>query len=55
MRSLGSNVYKTTKYIITLLYFPSKESTAIFIPREIYIINNLKANILIGIDIIVLE
>ena len=53
MRRLGSTIYKTTKYIITPLYLPGKESTTILTPREIYIIDNLKVNILINIDIIV--
>ena len=55
MRRLGSNVYKIAKYIITPLYLLGKDLIVILTPREIYIINNLKANILISIDIIVPE
>ena len=46
-------MYKTTEYIITSLYLLGEELTVILIPREIYIINNLKVNVLISIDIIV--
>ena len=39
---LGSNIYKIAEYIITLLYLSGDKITAIFTPREIYIINNLR-------------
>ena len=53
VRRLGSNVHETAEYMITPLYLPGEESTTILAPREIHIVDNLKANVLIGIDIMV--
>ena len=55
VRGLGSNVHETSEYIVTPLYFPGTEATAILAPREIHIVDNLKANILVGMDIMVPE
>ena len=55
MRELGFNVYKTSKYIITPLCFLSENIIIMIAPREIYIINNLKVNILIDINIMILK
>ncbi len=56
VRGLGSNKHETSEYIVTSLYFPSQDADMVMLaPREIHIVNNLKANLLIGIDIMVPE
>ena len=54
---ISSDKHRTNEYIITLILIPGKAingciATAKLAPREIYIVDNLRANILIGIDII---
>ena len=49
--------HRTDEYIITPIYIPGKAKngtivTAKLAPREIYIVDNLRANMLIGMDII---
>ena len=49
--------HRTDEYIITPIYISGKAknettATAKLAPREIHIVDNLRANILIGIDII---
>ena len=41
--------------MITSLYLPFENNIAMLVLRKIYIINNLKTNILIEINIIILE
>lgn len=53
VRGLGSNRHQTSEYVITPLYFPGKDSTARTAPREIHIVDDLKANILIDMDIMI--
>ena len=55
VREIKSNKYKTSKYIIALIYFLGENVITILISRKIYIVNNLKINILIEIDIIILK
>ena len=54
---ISSDKHRTDEYIITPIYILGKAkngtiATAKLAPREIYIVDNLRANILIGIDII---
>ena len=53
IRDLEFNRYKTSKYIIISLYFSNKNAIIIISLREIYIINKLKINILVSINIII--
>ena len=55
VREIEFNKHKTSKYVITPLYFSDKNVTVILISREIHIVNDLKANVLININIIILE
>ena len=55
VRGLGSNTHQTSEYVVTPLCFPGKEVTAITASREIHIVDDLKANILVGMDIMVPE
>ena len=57
---ISADKHRTDEYIIASIYIPRKTTngstaTAKLAPREIYIIDNLRANILIGMDIITLE
>ena len=55
VRGLGLNKYQTSKYMVTSLYLPFENGTAMLAPREIHIVNDLKANVLIGMNIMVPE
>ena len=55
MRGIKSNKYKTSKYVIASIYFLGENVITILTSREIYIVNDLKTNILIKINIIILE
>ena len=60
VRGLGSNLHQTAEYAIVPLYFQGTDSAgarvlAMTSPREIHIVDQLKANILIGMDIMVPE
>ena len=59
VRRVGSDIYKTDEYSIIPIYFLGKRNgksvTTVTAPREVYIVNNLKAKLLVGIDIIVPE
>ena len=55
VRGLGSTMHETDEYVVTPLCFPGKDATAITAPREIHVVDNLKANILVGMDIMVPE
>lgn len=55
VRGLGSNKHQTSEYVVTSLYLPSEDGTAMLAPREIHIVDDLKANVLIGMDIMVPE
>ena len=60
VRGLGSNLHQTAEYAIVPLYFQGTDSEgskvlAMTSPREIHLVDQLKANILIGMDIMVPE
>jgi len=55
IRGIGSNRYNTSKFIVTLIYLPRKkdnEEVLRIVRRELYIIDSLRAYILIGNNII---
>lgn len=56
LRGIGKNRHTTNEYVIVVLFLygftPRGESTFIKITREFHIVNNLKANMLLGIDIL---
>ena len=53
MRKIEFNKYKTSKYVIISLYFLDENVIVILISREIYIVNDFKANVLIDKNIII--
>ncbi len=58
IRGLNSKIYYSNKFtIITFFLYSliSKKPSITYITREIYIVNNLKAKILIRVDILTLE
>lgn len=55
MRGLGSSVHQTSEYVVTLLCFPGENFTAVTAPRGVHIVDNLKANILIEMDVMAPE
>ena len=60
VRGLGSNKHQTSAYTIFPLLLPGqlkngKKVTAMTAPREVHIVDNLKAKMLIGMDIMVPE
>ena len=55
VRGLGANVHQTAEYVVTPLYFPGEHAIAVTAPREVHIVDDLKANILIGMDVMVPE
>ena len=55
IRGIGFNKHKISEYVITFLYFFDENVTAILISWEIYIVNDLKTNVLININIIILK
>ena len=58
IRGLSSKIYYSNKFtIITFFLYNlvSKKPSIIRISREIYIVNNLKAKILIRVDILTLK
>ena len=52
---IGFNKHEISKYVITSLYFSNENVIAILISWEIYIVNDLKANVLININIMILK
>ena len=57
---IGADKHRTDEYIIASMYIPRKTTngstaTAKLAPREIYIVDNLRANMLIGMDIMTSE
>lgn len=56
VRGMGTSKHKTNKYILKTLYFPAisnkGQQVVACIHCELYFVNNLRANILIGNDII---
>ena len=56
VRGVGTLLYKISEYIVVLFYLPGTTNNGIkiigCIRREIYLINNLRAKILISNDII---
>ena len=61
VRGLGSNRHQTSEYVTIPLYFPGKhqkdgkDAIAMTAPREIHLVEDLKAKLLIGMDIMVPE
>ena len=55
MRGLGSRKYNTNKFIVIPIFILYNRGKIIYIKREIYIVNELSAKVLIGINIIKLE
>jgi len=52
---VGSNRHDTSKFIITLIYLPSKKNNKEvlgIVRRELYIVDSLRAYILVGNNII---
>ena len=52
---LEFNKYETSKYVISSLYLSNKDVIVMLTFREIHIVNNLKINILINMNIIMLK
>ena len=55
VRKIESNKHKTSKYVIIPLYFFDENVIIILTLREIHIVNDLKTNVLININIIISE
>ena len=55
VREIEFNKHETSKYVITFLYFSDKNVIAILTSREIHIIDDLKTNVLININIMISE
>ena len=61
VRGIKNNVHETSKYIIYKIYFPEGKDnegrliTARTALRELHLINNLAADILIGNNVLVLK
>lgn len=59
IRDLNINKYSTNKYAIVLMYFSNKNKTENFVKtliiREIYLIDDIKANIFIKNDVLKFE
>ena len=55
VRKIESNKHEISKYVITLFYFLNENVIVMLISREIYIVNDLKANVLIKINIMISE
>ena len=55
VQGLGSSSHSAEDYVDLDIYFPTNHGKTVVIHREIHIVDDLKANILIGTDILVLE
>ena len=55
MREIEFNKHETSKYVIIPLYFPRENIIIILISREIHIVDDLKTNVLININIMILK
>ena len=61
VRGLGSNTHRTNEYAVFPLLFSGKhrvsgkDVTAMTAPREVHLVDNLKAKMLIGMDVMVPE
>ena len=59
VRGVGSDVHETADYVITSLYFlgnkDGQDVTYITAPREVHLVDKLKAKMLIGMDFLVPE
>ena len=55
VRGLGSSSHSAEDYVDLDIYFPTNHGKTAVIHREIHIVDDLKANILIGTDILVPE
>ena len=52
---LEFNKYETSKYVISSLYLSNEDVIVMLTFREIHIVNNLKINILMNMNIIMLK
>ena len=52
IKKIGLNEYNINEYIVLRLYFAGKDQRTAVIKKELYLINDLRINVLIGIDII---
>ena len=55
IRKIEFNKHKTSEYVIILLYFSDENVIVILTSREIYIVDDFKANVLINMNIMILE
>ena len=55
VRGLGSSSHAAGDYVELDLYLPANHSRTAVIRREVHVVDDLKANILIGTDILVPE
>ena len=55
VREIEFNKHKTSKYVIIPLYFSDENVTAMLTSRKIHIVDDLKTNVLININIIISE
>ena len=57
MRRVGNSKYKTSEYVTVLIYLlglssDGEEKVLVYIRRELYLVNDLRAKILISNDIL---
>ncbi len=55
VKGIGDRRYNASEYVILKMYLPGGNGAVALIERELYIVDNLTAKALIGIDIIKLE
>ena len=52
VRGIGLTSHSANQYVIIKFYLPGKDGRIAYFQREVHLINNLKANLLMGIDIL---
>ena len=52
IKRIGLNEYNINEYVVLRLYFTGKDQRTVVIERKLYLINNLRINVLININII---
>ncbi len=55
VRGLGTGTHRCDEYAVLTIYLPGNNDRLAVIIREVHIVNNLKAKMLVGIDILVPE
>lgn len=55
VRGIGFTIHKCKEFAVIDLYIPGKDSRTAKITHEVHLINDLKAKLLIGVDIMGLE